>query len=144
MEFLNPDRPLTDDMIVRCEDACGLVLPNPVRQIYLRSNGGEPEPYVFQSDDLDTVISQFLPLASETRGTAVQSYRRLVADKALVPANLFPFAVDGGGDYFFVDCKTADGAVYFYRSDTSFDEKLLPLGLNFYQFWRALVTEQAG
>jgi hypothetical protein len=144
MEFLNPDRPLTDGMISLCEDACGLVLPDPVRQIYLRSNGGEPEPYVFQNDELDTVISQFLPLVSESRGTAVQSYRRLVAEKALVPANLFPFAVDGGGDYFFVDCKTAEGAVYFYRSDTGFDEKLVPLGLNFDKFWGALVSEQAG
>ena len=29
----------------------------------LASNGGEPDPYVFENDELDTVVSKFLPLS---------------------------------------------------------------------------------
>ncbi|TPI23262.1 SMI1/KNR4 family protein [Mesorhizobium sp. B4-1-1] len=141
MRFLNSEHPLTGDMIAQCEKACGLVLPAPARELYARSNGGEPDPYVFQNDELDTVVSEFLPLAAESRGTAVQSYRRLVTEKAVVAARFFPFAIDGGGDYFFVDTQTRDGAVYFYRSDSRFDQGLLPLGLDFTGFWAALVAE---
>ncbi|MBZ9794587.1 SMI1/KNR4 family protein [Mesorhizobium sp. ES1-4] len=142
MEFLNPDQLLTDAMIDQCEEACRLVFPAPVREFYLKANGGEPEFYVFQNDELDTAVSEFLPLVSRSRGTAVQSYRRLVTEKALVPVNLFPFAVDGGGDYFFVDTSTAEGAVYFYRSDTVRDEKLVPLNLNFAAFWATPIAER--
>jgi hypothetical protein len=49
--------------------------------------------------------------------------------------------VDGGGDYFFVDCSTAAGSVSFYRGDSSTGEPLLDLELTFEQFWQSLKPE---
>ncbi|CAN5401690.1 hypothetical protein BH09VER1_BH09VER1_09190 [soil metagenome] len=141
MKFTNPDSAIAEDEILRCEADCGIRLPCPLRLIYLDSNGGEPDPYVFQNDELDTVVSEFLPLKSELRGTAVQSYIRLVREKAIVFANFFPFAVDGGGDYFFVDTKTPDGKVYIFRSEATKSPALLPLGIGIDEFWMALKPE---
>jgi hypothetical protein len=108
--------------------------------MYLASNGGEPDPYVFENDELDTVVSEFLPLRSESRGTAVRSYKLLVLERAVVSPNLFPFAVDGGGDYFFVDTETPDGKVFFFRSDAA-DPSLVSLGIDINEFWAALKPE---
>jgi len=108
--------------------------------MYLASNGGEPDPYVFENDELDTVVSEFLPLRSESRGTAVQTYKLLVLERAIVSPNFFPFAVDGGGDYFFIDTKTPDGKVFLFRSDAA-APSLVSLGINLNEFWASLKPE---
>jgi hypothetical protein len=102
MEFLNPDPALTEVQIKECETACGLRLPQALRETYLSANGGRPNPYVFEKK-IDTAISQFLPLMTkvERRETALDVYQDLVLERAIVPITYFPFAVDGGGDYFF-------------------------------------------
>jgi hypothetical protein len=140
MTFTNPDPPINDALIDRCEAECGIRLPASLRAAYLLSNGGEPEPYVLQTNEVDTIVSEFLPLKSESRGTAVQSYHRLVRECAIVPQHYFPFAVDGGGDYFFVDTESSDGKVFFFRSDSN-SPSLLPLELNIDQFWESLRPE---
>jgi hypothetical protein len=140
MKFVKPAPPLTDQDILNAETTLGIVLPLAVRDLYLSSNGGIPEPYVFENKDLDTVVSEFLPLG-ENGDTAIQSYRRLVEEKKVVPLHLFPFAVDGGGDYFFVDCSTPEGSVYFYSSDSVNDDHLLSLEIGFEQFWLSLKDE---
>jgi cell wall assembly regulator SMI1 len=141
MIFSNGDLQIDDARIDRCEAECGIRFPRALRALYLASNGGEPDPYVLERDAIDTVVSELLPLVSNSRGTAVQSYLRLVLERAIVPPQYFPFAVDGGGDYFFVDTDTIDGKVFFYRSD-SIDMPLLhPLELNIDEFWKALRPE---
>jgi cell wall assembly regulator SMI1 len=141
MHFANPEQPISESEIEQCEAACGIRFPRVLRSCYLSSNGGEPEPYVYQNDDLDTVVSEFLPLLSKSRGSAVQSYQRLVSERGIVPQHFFPFAVDGGGDYFFVDTSTPDGRVSFFRSDAADGNQLLPLGLGLEEFWAALKPE---
>jgi len=119
-----------------------VTLPDPLRRQYLRANGGSPDPYVFENDELDTVVAAFLPLTATGDGdTAVETYADLVASKGIVPRHFFPFAVDGGGDYFFVDTATAEGAVYFYRSDSAEAAGLVPLHLGVDDFWSALKPE---
>jgi hypothetical protein len=141
MEFLNSDYPLSETRIAECEAACGVLLPLSLRECYLAANGGVPNPYVFENTDLDTVVSEFLPLASESRGTAVQCYQRLVLDRKIVPEGMFPFAMDGGGDYFFTDTTSRDGAVYFFRGDSSGTDALIKLNLGISGFWGALKPE---
>ena len=141
MIFTNSDLHIDEAQIDRCEADCAVRLPRALRLTYLASNGGEPEPYVLQTDEVDTVVSAFLPLKSNSRGTAVQSYFQLVRERAIVAPHFFPFAVDGGGDYFFVDTSTDDGRVFFYRSDSASTPCLLPLGLNVDEFWAALRPE---
>jgi len=140
MQFTNSKAPLSQSQIDEIEYEFGFRLPQPARDTYLRSNGGEPAPYIFHSEKIDTIVAEFLPLISELEGTAVQAYARLVVQKGIVPLHFFPFAVDGGGDYFFVNCQTSDGQVYFFRGDTAFDS-LLPLNLDFEAFWKTLIPE---
>lgn len=140
MNFTSRDPPVTAPEIAQGEFDCGIRLPPPLRSMYLASNGGEPDPYVFENDELDTVVSEFLPLKSHVRGTAVEAYKLLVLERAVVAPKFFPFAVDGGGEYFFVDSQTLDGRVFFYRSDAAVPS-LVALGVGFDQFWAALKPE---
>lgn len=141
MKFSNGGPALEPDELARIEQQWGIALPAALRRMYLRSNGGSPCPYVFENDELDTVVSEFLPLSGRT-GTAIQAWTRLVKERALLGDNYFPFAVDGGGDYFFVDCHSAEGNVFFYRSDTQLDdERLLDLRMGLDEFWACLKEE---
>jgi hypothetical protein len=82
-----------------------------------------------------------LPLYSDTKlNTAIAVYEDLVLGKALVARNLFPFAVDGGGEHFFVDCNNPDAAVYYFRSENLY-LNLKPLekvANSLEQFWSML------
>lgn len=141
MKFINPDRPVSESEIQRCESRYKIRLPKSLRQIYLQFNGGEPDLYVFKNELLDTVVSEFLPLISEVRGTSIEAYKRLVLGRNIVPDNLFPFAVDGGGDYFFADMETARGGVHFYQSDALNRPPLLALEMSVDEFWSFLKSE---
>lgn len=103
MEFLNPDQMLTEADVASVESELMLEFPKALKELFLQHNGAEPEPYVLEDDDLriSTVVSRTLPLKSRSgSGTAAQSYNRLIAELRLAPSHYFPFAVDGGGDYF--------------------------------------------
>jgi SMI1 / KNR4 family (SUKH-1) len=141
MRFLNPEPGVSLLEVAEIEAILGIEFPPAVRSLYLSTNGGEPDPYVFENSNVDTVVAEFLPLKSERKGTAVSSYGRLVIGQGLVPRHLFPFAIDGGGDYFFVDCSTSEGSVSYYRGDSSDGERLLDLNLAFEQFWSSLKSE---
>ena len=141
MKFNNPEPPITEQDIVQAEIVLGINLPAVIRDFYLSANGGSPEPYVFEDQNIDTVVAEFLPLKSQHKGTVLASYKRLVSEKKLVPWHFLPFAVDGGGDYFFADCSTSDAEVYFYRSDSASNKPLVSLDLAFNQFWRSLKDE---
>jgi hypothetical protein len=116
MQFSDSEDILSPVELEQIEKDLQLEFPEPVKRRYLDSNGGSPSPYVFTNYDVDTVVSELLPLTSETSGTAVQSYQHLVLNLKLVPRTFFPFAVDGGGDYFFVDCTSPIGGAKRGRS----------------------------
>ncbi len=141
MHLQNPESSLTDAEMAKIEQALGLKFPQPVRLTYLSSNGGCPEHYIFENDDIDTVVAKFLPLKSTSKGTAIDSYRQLVLKQALVSPQFFPFAIDAGGDYFFVDCSTQKGAVHFYRGDSAKGRQLVNLNLDFDGFWNSLTSQ---
>jgi cell wall assembly regulator SMI1 len=143
MKFDNKDRDVTADEIASAEAEIGIKFPEALRTLFLENNGGDPDPYVFESEMLQTAVSETLPLfSSEGRGTALDTYRNLVLGKQIVPKKFFPFAVDPGGDYFFVDCSNAEGTVYFFRSDIATGEHLENLGLSLDLFWKSLVEEE--
>lgn len=143
MRFDNPEVPITLDEIILIESKLTLSFPQELKEQYLFSNGGSPDPYVYEDDNLDTVVSSFLPLiSSRGKRTAIDTYKNLVQSKKIVPRNYFPFAADGGGDYFFVDCDSNDGIVYFYRSDSADEDgPLLSLGVGAKEFWSRLKPE---
>lgn len=127
--------------IAAAEAVLGMSLPLTVREHYLAWNGGSPAPYVYEGINVDTVVSEFLSLKSEHTETALNIYEHLVLQKKLVPRHFFPFAVDAGGDYFFVDCSTSNGVVHFFRSDSARGERLLNLRLGFKKIWSLLKPE---
>jgi hypothetical protein len=141
MHFTNVGCSISSEDITAIENQLHLCFPYTFRKFYLKTNGGIPEPYVFENDAIDTVVSEVLPLKAESRNTAPTVYNRLVLDKHLVPIKYFPFAVDGGGDYFFIDCETSDGFICFYNSDTNEQEHLIPLNMNLDQFFETLKSE---
>ena len=141
MQFTHSQESVSVEEIGDLEMALGLRLSEPVRRCYLVANGGVPSLYVFTNDDIDTVVSKLLPLKSTGTGTAIECYKRLVLALKLVPQSMFPFAIDGGGDYFFVDCGTVKGRVFFYRGDTDEHNRLVDLGLDFEDFWASLRSE---
>jgi hypothetical protein len=142
MNFAESARPLSDADFASTERKLGVVLPAALRQIYLQSNGGVPEPYVYEDENLDTVVSEFLPLSSASTGrlTSEDVYLNAVIGERLVPAHFFPFAVDGAGSFFLVDCRTDNADVYFYTQDTAY-ENLRPLGIGVVEFFARLKPE---
>jgi SMI1 / KNR4 family (SUKH-1) len=141
VKFTNPGSRLDDAQIDVCLSVLGIRIPRPLRELYLASNGGVPEPYVFQTDQVETVVSAFLPLMSSWQVNACKSYLDLVIVKKMVPPNFFPFAIVGGGDYFLVDINTEDGRVFLYRGDTAAAAPLLPFNMTVDQFWASLRPE---
>ena|ERR1022692_1149516 len=141
MKFTNSEPAIGLQEIANVEASLGFLLPVAVRNLYLTTNGGDPAPYVFQNENIDTVITKFLPLSSKSKGTALTSYKRLVVEKQMAPQQFFPFAVDGGGDYFFVDCSRPDGAVYFLQGDSASGPRMLNLQTRFEDFWLSLKEE---
>lgn len=141
MKFTDSHEAITPQDLGEVEAKLDIKLPPSVRALYLSANGGVPKLHVFESDRLDTLVAEFVPLKSETADTAVNCYKDLVLGQNLVPRYFFPFAVDAGGDYFFVDTTTPEGAVYFYRHDRAGSDPLLSLRIGFDQFWSLLRDE---
>ena len=142
MEFTNTDMVLLEEDVQRVEAEIELSFPPSLRCHFLTNNGGEPEPYVFENGvlQISTVVSETLPLlTANERGTAVAAYQNQIIGKALAPRTFFPFAVDGGGDYFLVNCDS--GAVYFMKSDRYPDIELVDLHLDLEGFWESLQDE---
>lgn len=144
MQFTDLDCKLSREMVENVETDLGISFPESLKDLFVKFNGGDPDPYVFQNFDLNTVVNATLPLIStQNRGTALYSYQLLVVERQIVNKNYFPFAVDAGGDYFFVDCDTADARVYFYLSDAGEDRRgLLDLELTLNEFWDHLEPEE--
>lgn len=136
MRFLGAKEPLTEEQLDAYEHRLGLTFPPPLRKHYLRTNGGSPEPYMYEDENVDTVVNDCLPLLPAGE-SAVSVYNDHVLAKGFVPRHFFPFAVDPGGDYFYVDTSSADGTVYLYRHDTAF-EHLIPLNVGLDEFWSRL------
>ena len=141
MIFLESEERLSNDDIDEVESDLHIRLPIAVRSLYLESNGGIPSPYVFANQEVDTVVAELLPLKAIGKGTAGDAFKKLVLTHKLVPKSMFPFAVDGSGDYFFVDWTEENGHVYLYRGDTAADNPLLDLEYTFNDFWRSLIPE---
>ncbi|MBS0659295.1 MAG: SMI1/KNR4 family protein [Verrucomicrobia bacterium] len=144
MNFKNPETLPTEDEVASIEKELGFTFPAQIRSFFLENNGADPDPYVFKSDTLNTVVSETLPLVSRTgRGTAVDVYRKLVLERAIVGTNFFPFAIDGGGDYFFVNCDGREAGVYFFNSDTDCPEdRMEKVASSLDAFWGALGPEE--
>jgi tetratricopeptide (TPR) repeat protein len=115
-------KPLAETHVAAAERAVGLHLPPVLRAHFLRTNGGRPHLNVYRDErdeGVTAVVSEWLPLLAEGE-TAVVVYMDHVHRKKVVPAHFFPFALEPSGDYFYVDCSSAEGLVHLHRHDTAF------------------------
>src|SRR5579872_1087362 len=128
MRFENSRSPLTPEALSSAEAETGLRFPSGLREHFLRSNGGVPDPYVFRRGAMTVSVSECLPL-EVVRGrhlSEMDAYRTLVLKQKLLPSYFFPFAIDGGSNLFLVDCRSNEGFVYVWRHDVP-DQNLLDL-----------------
>jgi SMI1 / KNR4 family (SUKH-1) len=137
MRFDNSRAPLTNEALSSAEAEVGLRFPSGLREHYLRSNGGAPDPYIFRRGSIVVAISECLPLRDGPGLSAMDTYRMLVLKRKVLPEYLFPFAVDGGGNLFLVDCRSDDGSVYVWWHDVP-DNNLLDLRTGISDFWSYL------
>lgn len=137
IEFKNPDVPISPSVFDAFELEFELTIPEVVKLFYCANNGGEPSHFIFRTEDHELIVNAVLPFVSNTTPhTAVYCYRSLVLSKKLVSRNFFPFAIDPGGEYFFVDCTSSEGPVVTFNSDMTEIEKVSD---SFLQFWDGLV-----
>lgn len=138
MRFESSRTPLTREALSSAEAEIGLRFPPGLREHYLRANGSVPDAYIFRRGATTVAIFECLPLRAESRGlSAMGAYRSLVQEREIHPPYLFPFAVDGGGNLFLVDCRSEDGAVYVWWHDEP-EENLLDLRVGIADFWTYL------
>ena len=109
--------PASLERVAQAEGRTGLRFPDSLRWLLTNCNGGSP------SDEACS-ISQLTELR-DGRGSAEWTYELLVVHYGLVPPTWFPFAHSAGGDNFYVDCASTNGAVYLVYHDCS-DECIVP------------------
>ena len=138
MKFENTGTVTMAEDLSSAEAEIGLSFPTGLREHFLRANGGVPEPYIFRRENVTVAMSECLPLRADGRGvSALNVYRMLALDKGVIPKYLFPFAVDGGGNLFVIDCRSGDGWVYIWWHDVP-DDSLLDLHTRISDFWSHL------
>jgi cell wall assembly regulator SMI1 len=135
IKFTDCEELPTEEQITSFEHELSLQFPRGLREHYLRANGGSPDPYMYEDDNVDTVVSQCFPLR-RGKGSAISYYEILVLKKALVPKTFFPLAVDGSGDIFFVDCSSDKGLMYLWHHEIG--ESLVALNVSIDEFWTRL------
>jgi cell wall assembly regulator SMI1 len=143
MKFTHSKDPLTIEQITSFERELGLQFPQSLRAHFLRANGGRPDLCIYDDEadsNVGVVVSECLPIRHEGE-SAIIVYKDQVLSKALLPKHFFPFAVDPGGDYLYVDCSSESGMVYLYLHDTV-GEPLVPFKVGLDEFWSRLKPDE--
>ena len=133
----------TDADLDLLQQRFGFKLPEIVRDHFLKNNGGVPNPHVFILDHfIATEVACSLSVITNSGGTLVGDvYGRFVSN-GWIAEGLLPFAVDAGGDYFFVDCRSDRLDTYFYDTQVRTEGPgLVDLERGFLDFWETLSSE---
>ena len=129
--------PQKEDFL-RLEGILGTKLPEELRELYMSHNGGYPDLCLFTSSTgIEYVLQEYLPIGSNDE----MSVEWTLAEHEGFPRNLFPFAIDPGGNIFCLSMRSVDrGAVLFWdheHFDTP-DQSLTPVAPNLVTFISAL------
>ena len=141
IKLIDTSPAVSADELKKIEESLGVSFPDALKSLWLVTNGGilEDGRRVYQRAHYENDIKYFLPVfhGKEAGLLAVDNcYRSLVLDKKLLPANLVPFAIDGGGFPYCVGVD--DGAVYFCDLENE-EEIFLEPDLD--SFISSLITE---
>jgi cell wall assembly regulator SMI1 len=152
--FTQCEKRLTEADLETIEKMLGIRLPDDMKRHYLHFNGGKPERslWVYPGGEYDDIeVRDFIPMRyakkfGDDPAFTAEGRAREGWSETKLPARLFPFAFDWGGNYFCVDLEHAT-VNYFVRdvwSDNISVEKNLeintkPVTASFGGFVNALV-----
>jgi hypothetical protein len=139
---------VTETDLLEAQREVGLIFPPGLKNSFVRARGGRPEPPLFSYKGKSALVDCTLPLASQgqsvlagctprlasQRNSAVLAYDHLV-NRWKAPKNLFPFAYDGAGNLFCVDCDTSTGMVFVFLLDLGLEDQTVPLDVDIDDFW---------
>jgi hypothetical protein len=121
--FTKCEKSLVENDLLAVEQALGIKLPEDLKQHYLQYNGGKPEKvlWVYPNGEYDDIeVRDFMPIRYAEKfgddpdftaeGTANEGWTQ-----DTLPRNLFPIALDWGGNYFCVNHE--NGGVYYFIRD---------------------------
>lgn len=116
-----PARTTDLDML---EHKIKIIIPNSLKELYLTSNGGNPEVYNIDVGDETYTISEFFPINNSSKLDNVSSItRHLLETIPLFPRNFIAFADDSSGDFFCVEGGQNDSSRVFFVCTEYYDEK---------------------
>jgi hypothetical protein len=134
--FSECDPAATTEDVDALERNLGFAVPDAIRKLTTSANGGRPNPNIYRDSLACTDVSECLALR-DGKGSIWWTYELLVLTKKAVPVHYLPFAVDSGGNTFFVDCRS--GTVHLLLHDPTFRSCSLSVGLD--EFWSRLVEK---
>ena len=120
IKFSNTKPAVTDADLNGVEKRFAFRFPPEFRELYLRTNGGTPDPNRFVDKKGPCIVHEFLPIKYAGTGisTVERSIQRLKVEQALLPKHLVQFAVDPGGDYYCFSIRPDEvGAIYLFHMD---------------------------
>jgi hypothetical protein len=139
--FEECDPPASEAEVAAFEQRLGFRLPQSLRNLVRRANGGRPTPNIYRlGAGGATDISECLALR-EGRGSLEWTYNLLAVEKLAIPSHYLPFAIDSGGNAFVTDCDSPRGDVYLLLHDPVF--RLVPLKVGLDEFWSELTENGA-
>lgn len=124
-KLVNSSKKITEEDIKKVEKIIKLPLPEELKKIYLKYNGGEVEGgrKIYVSEEgMEYEVKSFLPIGYprfEADSLLEDSYVFFVKEKKLIPKNFIPFAMDSGGFRYCINVD--DGQVYVSNFDKDDD-----------------------
>jgi hypothetical protein len=113
--FRNTSEQISLADIAQIESALKVQMPQTLKDHYLKSNGGVPDPnYWLRGDNDPLCVHRFIPMKYPAGNLTIESVYKRGIEKDFLPPDLIPFAVDEGSNFFCVD---AQGTVWFYAMD---------------------------
>lgn len=142
IKLINTSPSVTENDILSTQKMLGFSIPEPLKKTYLSNNGGvlENERCIYQSESYELDVKYFLPIMHSRKDgvfTVERLYEILALEKKLVPKNMLPFAIDGGGFPFCINIE--DETIHFFNLE---NEKDIKIENNLHDFVSKVMSEE--
>jgi hypothetical protein len=123
IELINSGAALSVEALNNFELEFGIALPQELRELYLRANGGKPNRQMFIDENGPCKVHTILPIKHSSipgLSTLDQSFNHMKVRAKILRDDLVPFAVDPLGGYFcFSSEGDSKGSVWIVHMDGS-------------------------
>jgi hypothetical protein len=135
--------PITETEIEQFENNNNVIMPNYLKDFFLKYNGASVTEYMY-FNEVNYVVNSFLPLL-KSKITSVENFLTWIRDPEFCIGrnDLIPFATDPGNHPFLVSIGGDDeGVVYFSIVGFGEDNPLRKLADSFEEFINGLKSEE--